>query len=465
MRRGRARFDVRGRTARSAASAWGLWAELHAECGVWPLRAEALGPGWLGYVGFEAAGQLERLPKPPADCIGLPTVRLGLFPCVVVLDHTRQTATMVVAPELAARFELGDVDWRGEWNTACAARGEPAPVSGRVVHAMERGRYEAMIRRALAYIGAGDTYQVNLAQRIAVEVDAGAVDVYRRVRAANPAAYGALLTWADGAVLSFSPELFLRVRDGEVLTQPIKGTRPLTQDAARDAALRRELLASAKDAAELAMIVDLHRNDLGRVCRPGSIRVVTPRRVELQATVQHTVADIVGMLREDADALALLRACFPAGSISGAPKIRALEIIAELEPDARGVYTGSVCHLGLDGQMTANVAIRTVQMRGGMGHLFVGGGIVADSTPAAEYAETIAKARGILRGLGVEDAEAAPDAVVVRNGCALAAVVRLGACDAECGSRVGVDQRANRAGGGRAGERVRRRLSARHRVV
>ncbi len=210
-----------------------------------------------------------------------------------------------------------------------------------------------------------------------------------------------------GAVASFSPELFLQLRGAEVLTRPIKGTRPRTGDAARDERLRRELLASGKEAAELAMIVDLHRNDLGRVCRYGSVQVVRPRRVEAHPSVFHTVADIRGELAAGCDGIDLLAACFPAGSISGVPKIRALEIIGELEPAARGVYTGAIGVLGLDGQMTFNVAIRTVQMCGPQALLYVGGGIVADSDPAAEYEETLAKAAGILRGLAL-DAPGAP---------------------------------------------------------
>jgi len=270
---------------------------------------------------------------------------------------------------------------------------------------MERGVYERMVARALEYIAAGDIYQVNLAQRLRFDEVADPLETYRVLRRVNPARYAALLRWRDGAIGSVSPELFLHTRGREVLTRPIKGTRPRTHDAVLDAAYRQQLIDSAKDAAELAMIIDLHRNDLGRVCEYGSVRVRNARRLEAHPTVFHTVADVCGRLRADRDLLDLLAACFPAGSISGVPKIRALEIIDELEPVARGVYTGAVGVLGLDGQMTFNVAIRTLQFCKQAATLYVGGGIVADSDPADEYEETLAKARGIVEALTMTRSE------------------------------------------------------------
>jgi para-aminobenzoate synthetase component 1 len=194
----------------------------------------------------------------------------------------------------------------------------------------------------------------------------------------------------------------LEVRGAALRTSPIKGTRRRTGDEATDRAAVRELLASPKEAAELAMIVDLHRNDVGRVCQSGTVEVASPRRVEAHPTVFHTVADVVGSLRPECDAIDALAACFPAGSISGVPKIRALEIIHELEPTPRGAYCGAVGWLGLDGSATFNVGIRTVQFSGDQAVVHGGGGIVADSDPRAEYIETLDKIRGILRGLGVE---------------------------------------------------------------
>ena len=400
---------------------WELWRAVHQ--GLPRLAATRFGisPGWVGYVGFETAGQLERLPGRHRQDLGLPLMRLGLFDAGVVLDHATQRAWLLRTDALGERFGLRAASAGSlarQWSDACAAR--PAPRTEvhpppRVTHEMSRDTYENLVRRALEYIRAGDTYQVNLAQRLRIDGVADIVAAYACVRRHNPANYAALLHWDAGAVASFSPELMLRLRGDVVLTRPIKGTRPRTDEPEVDAAHRADLLTSAKDAAELAMIVDLHRNDLGRVCEYGSVRVMEARGLELHPTVIHTVADVVGRLRAACDGLDLLRACFPAGSVTGAPKLRAIEIIDELEPCARGVFTGTIGVLGLDGTMTCNVAIRTLQHRGNRATLHLGGGIVADSIPSDEYEETLAKGRGILSGLGCEAARAAPGGSTIRS--------------------------------------------------
>jgi para-aminobenzoate synthetase component 1 len=240
------------------------------------------------------------------------------------------------------------------------------------------------------------------------------------------------MAWEDGdgregstcAVLSASPELFLDVRGDAVETRPIKGTRPRSADPVVDRAYRSELASSAKDRAELAMIVDLLRNDLGRVCAYGSVRVVTAARsdeaypyvLETLPTVHHLVATLTGQLRPGKDVLDLLRACFPGGSITGAPKVRAMEIIDELEPTGRSVYTGSIGYFGVDGQAAFNIAIRTLIVADGRVHLHTGGGIVADSVPKAEYEETQAKALGLQRALGVAADESARASISGREG-------------------------------------------------
>lgn len=367
-------------------------------------HATPVGPGWLGYAAFELAGQLERLPVQAADPLALPMMQVGYYADVILLDHAQRTATLCSTPPTPWDAERRTPEATARaWNAAVEEPADCAgpPPSPALRWDWTREQYIAGVRRVLAYIAAGDIYQVNLAQRATLAGLADPLENFIAIRTANPAEYGALLTWDDCAVLSHSPELFLSCENRQVLTRPIKGTRPRGRDEAEDAALTADLLASAKEAAELAMIVDLHRNDLGRVCRIGSVQVAHARRVERHPSVIHTVADVLGELAPERDSLDLLTACFPAGSISGVPKIRALEIIAELEPVARGAYTGAVLNLTCGDSLQANVAIRTLQQRGADGALWFGGGIVIDSDPVAEFAETFAKAAGILRGLGI----------------------------------------------------------------
>jgi para-aminobenzoate synthetase component 1 len=264
-----------------------------------------------------------------------------------------------------------------------------------------RDEYEAAVRQALEYIRAGDIYQVNISQRFEAACAEDPFDVYLRLRALSPAPFAAFLRFPDCAVLSSSPERFLRYTPGDqrIETRPIKGTRPRGASPEEDEALRRELLASEKDRAENVMIVDLERNDLGRVAEIGSVRVTGLFEAETYATVHHLVSTVEARLAEGRDAVDLLRATFPGGSITGAPKIRSMEIIDELEPVARGVYTGSIGYIRPNGEMDLNIAIRTMVVKDGRAYFSVGGGIVADSEPAAEYQETLDKGAAMARAL------------------------------------------------------------------
>jgi len=357
-------------------------------------------PAWIGYIGYEQARLLEKLPATTRNEPPIPAMRLALFEEAVVLDAAARRATLHVAPIRARSASEGacrtDPASRAK---RCAARwrAEPAAAAvlprARVRVEQPRAEVERAVARAIEYIRAGDIYQVNLAHRLALEPIADALESYLRLRTVNPAPFGGVLHWADGAVLSASPERMLTVRGRRLWTSPIKGTRASGPDALR------ELLTSEKDAAELAMIVDLHRNDLGKVSTIGSVRVEAARRVEAHGHVVHTLADVVGTLREGCTALDALEAGFPAGSISGVPKVRAMQIIDELEVLARGAYTGALLHVDPHGDLTAAVGIRLVQVRDRVGYLHVGGGIVAESDPAGEYEETLAKARGICDAL------------------------------------------------------------------
>jgi para-aminobenzoate synthetase component 1 len=268
-----------------------------------------------------------------------------------------------------------------------------------------REEYLAAVRKALDYIAAGDIFQVNLSQRFTTGGIAGPVTppdpltLYERLKSRSPAPYSAFLKWKDMAILSSSPELFYATRGRRIVTRPIKGTRPRGASPDDDARLARELAASPKDRAELTMIVDLERNDLGRVCEYGSVRVIEPGAVETFAQVHHLVATVEGRLREGEGPIDVVRAVFPGGSITGAPKIRAMQIIDELEPTRRGVYTGAIGYFGRGGASALNIAIRTLLVESERVHYQVGGGIVADSDPEAEYNETLHKGLGIRLAL------------------------------------------------------------------
>jgi len=271
----------------------------------------------------------------------------------------------------------------------------PAPVFR---PGLERNEWVQRVRRAHDYIAAGDIYQVNLTHTLSAVWPADAAAFYPRLRAASPAPFSCFLRLGDTTVLSASPECFLSIDGRRIVTRPIKGTRPRRGD--DDAAAARELLSSPKERAELVMITDLERNDLGQVCQYGSVRVTGLCELETFAQVHHLVSTVEGCLRDDVTPVQAVRACSPGGSITGAPKKRAREIIAELEPSPRGIYTGALGFFRADGRACFNIAIRTLVVRGGHATYGVGAGIVADSDPVLEYEETLHKAAGLAAALG-----------------------------------------------------------------
>jgi len=365
------------------------------------------GPGWIGYVGYEFGRYLERLPGQAVRDTSLPDLHLAFYDSVAVYDAIaeRWTLTWLDGPQFSGE---GREALRAMIHSAGGSDAGPVPVeqasaAAQAAVAAESNftpeRYRQAVARCIEYIAAGDIFQVNLSQRLTIAEAPPPLAIYRALARRNPAWYSAMLLADDWAVLSSSPELFLRVRGRGVLTRPIKGTRPRIGQPPADAAAAAELLASQKDNAELAMIIDLLRNDLGRVCRFGSVRVQHRRELETHPTVFHLVGSVVGELRESVGPAELLAATFPGGSVTGAPKIRSMEIIDELEGLARGAYTGSIGYIGADGNAELNIVIRTVVWDRGRAHVQVGGGIVADSTPAGEYQETLDKARALLEAI------------------------------------------------------------------
>ncbi len=349
--------------------------------------------GLVGAFGYDLGQHLEKIPHRAEDDLEFPDLVAGFYDRLVSVDHQEGKARIV---ELTDRFPKRAIDPR-----TCDEAFGVQPLEPRRGANFTRERYLAAIARAKDYIAAGDIYQVNLSQRFHARVEVPPYEIYRRLRAATPAPYAAFLQFGSRAILSASPEQFLELRGRDLTTRPIKGTRPRSDDPEEDERLRQELYASPKDDAELAMIVDLERNDLGRVCEYGTVRVTAPKTLESHPTVHHLVATVEGRLRRGAGPVDVLRATFPGGSITGAPKVRAMEIIDELEPTRRAFYTGAIGHIGLDGSMNLSIAIRTVLAHGPHFFFQAGGGIVADSDPAAEHQETLVKAAAIARALGV----------------------------------------------------------------
>ncbi|MCS7173926.1 MAG: aminodeoxychorismate synthase component I [Armatimonadetes bacterium] len=367
--------------------------------------------GGIGYLSYDLGRQVERLPTLARDDLSLPELWIAWYDAAVVLDHRGRKAA-VVARVLPGREEAVEDHVRFLLRAleAAARRPEPAlepdlPERSRLRSTLTREEYETAVRRALAYIRTGDIFQVNLSQRFSAPWSGDPWLLYRRLRRTNPAPFAAFLDGGRWAVVSASPERFLHVdpRTRRVETRPIKGTRPRGRTPEEDLRNAHDLLTSEKDLAELVMIVDLERNDLGRVCEYGTVRVSELRRLEAYPTVWHTVAVVEGRLRPEVVPARLLRATFPGGSITGAPKVRAMEIIEELEPVRRGVYTGAIGWLGWDGGMDLNIAIRTFVVAGGKVYFHAGGGVVVDSDPASEYEESLAKALGLVRALWEED--------------------------------------------------------------
>ena len=365
--------------------------------GIQPSSALPFEGGAIGYFGYDLARRLELLPSLAVDKDELPECAVGIYPWAVVVDHGEERAWLASssANELTPARRAG---LRERFSALSRERARvPFRALSSVRSSFSQQQYLKAFERIKRYIYEGDCYQVNLAQRFEFQADGDPWSAYRALRILNPVPFGAYLNLPFAQVLSASPERFLQVREGRVITQPIKGTRPRAGEPRLDAELVQELSSSAKDRAENLMIVDLLRNDLAKNCRIGSVRVPKLFEVQSYATVHHLVSTIEGEVAQERDALDVLRGCFPGGSITGAPKLRAMQIIEELEPFRRGVYCGAIGYVGYDGAMDTNIAIRTLIHRSGGAHFWAGGGIVADSEPLAEYQETFDKAAPLLQ--------------------------------------------------------------------
>jgi para-aminobenzoate synthetase component 1 len=387
--------------------------------------------GAVGYFSYDLCHFIERLPSTTIDDLRLPECYLAFYDTIVAFDHLEGKAYLVATgfPETGEGQRLGRARMRLEemkdWLYAASSRSQEASLLRRersgedgFQRAQENREimlksnftpeeYMKAVNKVREYIAAGDVFQVNLSQRFEADLKIPPYELYKRLRTVNPAPFAGYLNFPGVAIVGASPERFLKVQSDLVETRPIKGTRPRGSDPIEDERLAYELTHSVKDRAENVMIVDLERNDLGRVCHYGTVKVTELAILETFPTVFHLTSTIAGKLRRGESNIDLLKATFPGGSITGAPKVRAMEIIDELEPTKRSVYTGSIGYLGFNEDMDINIVIRTFLVKEGKAYFQVGGGIIYDSDPEAEYMETLDKAKALIRAL-----QLAPEVVV-----------------------------------------------------
>ncbi|MDH5696874.1 MAG: anthranilate synthase component I [Dehalococcoidia bacterium] len=372
--------------------------------------------GAVGYLAYETVRRLEELPSPDSDPLALPESVFMFVDTLLIFDHVTHRIKIVshARPDgdvdsayQAAVGKIDDLVNRLEQPfehcqhiTTLDTPTEPAEISSNLT----REEFEANVEKARQYIIAGEAIQIVLSQRLSRRTNAHPFNIYRALRSINPSPYMFFLNLKDFQLIGSSPEILVRAVDGTVTTRPLAGTRPRGKTPAEDARLEKELRSDEKERAEHIMLVDLGRNDIGRVSLPGTVRVSDLMKVERYSHVMHLVTNVEGRLRSDVSPLDALRACFPAGTVSGAPKIRAMEIIAELEPDKRGPYAGCVGYFSFSGNMDTAITIRTIVLTNGIAHVQAGAGIVYDSVPAREYEETLNKARALLNA--IEEAEA-----------------------------------------------------------
>ncbi len=370
--------------------------------------------GAVGYFSYDCVRWQERIPDKNRDTIGLPDMLFGLYRHIIVFDHVRQEMIFIanvlhVAGEKGIRGKYDAArNWLGktirEINRPSRLRAvRTARSRSGVVSLCDQRTFEASVRRAKRYIREGDVFQVVLSRRWQMESGEPALEVYRRLRRLNPSPYMFLLNFGNDAVIGSSPEMMVRVEHGEIETRPIAGTRPRGTTEAEDERRIEDLKNDPKELAEHTMLLDLGRNDIGRVARPGTVLVKEQMAIEKYSHVIHLVSAVTGQLRREVSALDGHFACFPAGTVSGAPKVRAMEIIDELEGERRGVYAGSIAYLDFWGNLDSCIAIRTVVKKGKQYFAQAGAGIVADSKPAREYRETQAKADALIAAVTGEN--------------------------------------------------------------
>jgi para-aminobenzoate synthetase component 1 len=372
--------------------------------------------GWIGYFSYELGRYIERLPETTIDDLQMPLIRLCFYDSLIAYDHIEKVCWLIALqlPNDSQKPE-GKLSALEHLLAKSQRTGVQQPLPADLDNIdfapircnIDKDYYLRTIGEIKRYIYDGDVYQINFSQRFECDYDARPIQLYHWQNHYNPSGYAAYIDGGSFHIVSASPEMFMTIADGIIRTKPIKGTRPRIDEASKpdlkakqiNARNFNELLCSEKEQAELNMIIDLERNDVAKICKPGTRTVIQPRTIETYPTVFHAVATVAGQLRSEITFCDILKAMFPGGSITGAPKIRSMEIIDQTEPTARGVYTGSIGFISIDGNACLNIAIRTIIITGRKAFAQTGGGIVADSDPEAEWAETITKARALLAGI------------------------------------------------------------------
>lgn len=358
--------------------------------------------GAVGYLGYDLCHHVEKLPRTAVDDVDIPDMFFGIYDGVIAIDHLEKKAYAAAlgvkndAQQIIDEIEsaISDAEKNGVSIEMPKVANSPAIESN-----FTKEDYLEALQKVKDYIRSGDIYQVNMTQRFSCKTELQPYDLYTRLRTINPAPFACYMDFDEGHILSSSPERFMQIRGKKAQTRPIKGTRPRGANAAEDEANRRELENSEKDKSELLMIVDLERNDLGKVCKTGSVKVTELFSIEEYPTVFHLVSTVEGELRDDVSALECIESAFPGGSITGAPKIRAMQVIDELEPTQRNIYTGSIGYIGFNDDADFNIVIRTILQKGENAYFQAGGGIVWDSDKEFEYEETLHKARALVKAL------------------------------------------------------------------
>jgi len=363
--------------------------------------------GMVGYLSYEVARYFERLPSPDRDPLDLPESVLMLADTLLVFDHLTHKVKVVAHAHLDGDIGAAYLEATNKIDRLVERLEQPIPIEvspaasseSPVLSNLSQAEFETIVSRTKDYIYAGDIIQAVLSQRLSKRTDARPFAIYRALRSINPSPYMYYLHLGDFYIVGASPELLVRVEDGVVSNHPIAGTRPRSKNPVHDAALEEELRNDEKERAEHIMLVDLGRNDIGRISEPGTVEVTQFMGIERYSHVMHLVSHVQGKLRAGFSQFDVLRACFPAGTVSGAPKIRAMEIIAELESDKRGPYAGAVGYFDFSGNLDTAIAIRTIVIKNDIAYVQAGGGIVADSIPEREYQESLSKAQALLTAI------------------------------------------------------------------